>query len=231
MRVVSNEKLISSRSKIGFWSSLISPVILMMSASTIFTNPDALVTSLVLFVVGIIGFVLGVSFRKYGRGTDLEFNQILKKLGNDYSIFHFASPVSHLLAGPAGIWILIPKYARGTVTYSDKSKSWRLRRDRLLAKIFFFLTEGIGNPARDILGEADALDRYLRKRWELEETPHVQAAVVFMHDETVVDAGDAPIPTLHASKLRAFLREQEKNNQMPKNVIKAFKQLFEEEEG
>ena len=44
-------------------------------------------------------------------------DQALKGLDKKYTLYHYSIPVSHLLVGPAGVWILLPYYQRGTITY------------------------------------------------------------------------------------------------------------------
>lgn len=228
MRVITDQKKINRNSRIGYWASMFSPMILMISAVTLFQNPNAILQALILLLIGSFGYSIGMNYRSYGRGTDMVFNTVLKRLGNEYTIYHFITPVNHLLVGPSGIWILVPKFNRGIVTYNEKRKQWRLTRDSALRKAFFFMSEGLGNPKRDILSQADSLDKYLSKRWTLEEKPHVQAALVMIHPDTKVDADNAPIPTMHATQLRAFMREQENSNRASNTVLKEFNQLFAE---
>lgn len=228
MRIITDQKKINRNSRIGYWASMFSPMVLMVSAVTLFQNPNAILQALTLLLIGSFGYTIGMNYRRYGRGTDMVFNSVLKRLGNEYTIYHFITPVNHLLVGPAGIWILVPKFNRGIVNYNEKRKQWRLTRDSVLRKVFFFMGEGLGNPKRDILSQADSLDRYLTKRWTLEENPHVQAALVMIHPETKVDADNAPIPTMHATELRAFIREQENSSRVPNAVLREFNQLFEE---
>jgi hypothetical protein len=189
------------------------------------TNPKQIGVSLFAFILGLFIFALSSAFRRYVRGK--EFNLALKKLGNDYTLYHFITPVSHLLVGPAGIWILVPKYAKGTVTFDESRGRWRFSRPSFLAKTFFFMTEGIGRPAVDVLREADVLDRFLRKNWKLKERPYVEAAIVFMDEDTLVDARNAPIDTLPIKKLREHIRKKEGENKMSHSALKAFNELFE----
>jgi len=230
MNIITNQKKINRNAKIGYWASIFSPVVLMVSAMTLFKYPDQIMQSMIFFMVGSIGFGVGTAYRKYGQGVDLIFNQVLKKLDKEYTIYHFITPVSHLLVGPTGIWILVPKMMRGIVTYNEKRKKWQLGQDKTIRKAVSFMTEGLGNPARDVLSEADSLEKYLRKHWSLEEKPDIQAVLVMVHPETVVDADNAPIPTVHATKLRAFFREQEKSGTVSNTILREFNQLFIKEE-
>ena len=223
MKIVTNETLIKRNSQIGFWASLLSPVTMIFSFYFI---DQYLGPSLVLFVLGILFFQAGKILRKYGRGADLELNKTLSRLGNEYTLFHFSSPASHLLVGPAGIWILILRYARGTYTYNQKRNKWKLRRKNLFTKATGALREGLGRPDLELLNEAAALDRFLGKHWPENSSLHVNAALVVMDIESEANAPDAPIPTVMIGNLRQLIREQEKTNKIPAQAIKKLISIF-----
>lgn len=227
MKIITNESAIKRYSSIGMWASFLSPVLFLLSGSTYLSSPANIGVSLLLLLFGFIFFQTGIAFKKWGRGAEEAFSQTLKKLGGDYTLYNFHTPVSHLLVGPAGIWILIPKFANGTITYHQKKKKWKLTHKSPLKKLISVLLEGIGRPHLEIIGEADALDRHLQKTWIAESSPHVDAALVFMNPDAVVNAENASVPTIHLSKLRGFIRAQEKVNSPPHSQIKAFKALFD----
>ena len=226
MKIISNDKKISRNSTIGFWSSLISPALLLFSAFSILNNPAGFQKVFPIFALGIVLYQIGLSFRKYGRRSDREFNKILSKLDNKYSIFQFKSPVPHLLVGPAGIWILLPKYAKGLITFNQKRKRWKLKRESFLDKFFFFISEGLGRPDNEILRQADVLDYHLQKNWDRKDNIQVNAVGVIMHEKSKINKDEFPIPTIHINKLRGFLREKEKENKIPISTLKAFQDLF-----
>lgn len=227
MKIVTNQSAIKRYSNIGMWASFLSPILFLLSGSTYLSSPANLGISLLLLLFGFIFFQTGIAFKKWGRGAEEAFSQALKKLGNDYTLYNFHTPVSHLLVGPAGIWILIPKFSNGEITYNMDKKKWKLSRKSLLKKLISILLEGIGRPHLEIIGEADALDRHLQKSWIAESSPHVDAALVFINQHAVINADNAPVPTIHLRKLREFIRSQEKINRPSHSQIKAFKVLFD----
>ncbi len=226
MKIISNDKKISRNSTIGFWSSLASPALLLFSAFKILNNPASFQKIIPIFAIGIILYQVSISFRKYGRRSDRKFNKILSKLDNKYSIFQFKSPVPHLLVGPAGIWILLPKYAKGLITFKQKRKRWKLKRELFIDKILFFMSEGLGRPDNEILRQADVLDYHLQKKWDRKDNIQVNAVIVIMHEKSKIQKDKYPIPTIHINKLRGFLRDKEKENKIPISVLKAFQNLF-----
>jgi len=229
MKIVSNESVIKRNSRIGLMASFISPILFVLSGSTLLNSQKNTSIALVLLILGFIFFQTGIAFRKWGRGAEETLGAALKKLGKEYTLYNFHTPVSHLLVGPAGYWILIPKYTKGMITYNEEKKKWNVTRTSLINKIFSFMMEGIGKPELEIIGEADALDRFLQKNWEHDTAPHINAALVFADEGALVNADNAPIPTLHLKKLREYIRLQEKGNAPPHAELKVFQSLFPNE--
>src|SRR5215510_16333371 len=113
MKIIKNENLIKRNSRIGQWTSLIALVVLGAGMYISFsnrTNPQMFTYSLIALIVGFgltqIGMYMG---NRWGRSPrpDENLDSSLKGLPGDYSIYHYVTPVPHLLAGPAGVWALI----------------------------------------------------------------------------------------------------------------------------
>lgn len=223
MKIISNKKIIERNSKLSFGSALLSPVLIAISAWLFFDSEENLGLSLSLLVVGFIFYQVGITTKRWSRGTDQTLNNVLRRLDDNYTLYHFTTPVSHLLVGPAGIWILAPRYARGIVTFNEKRKRWKLTRSSAGSKVFSVFMEGLGRPDLELVGEAGALDRYLKKHWEYKEHPHVDGAIIFMDDRVEIEADNAPVPTLKVGKLREFIRAQEKESKVSAGVVKKFK--------
>lgn len=223
MKFITNEKLIKRNSQAGYWASLLSPVTLVLSAILL---EQKVGLSWLIFSLGVILYQIGKLLRKYGRGADLTLNKALERLGNEYTLYHFSTPVSHLLVGPAGVWMLVPRYVQGEITYNAKRNRWKLVRKGPFAKLTGFLREGLGRPDLEIINEATALDRYLEKRWEGDAALQVDAALIVMDEKSIIDAGDSPVPTIHLRSLRQFLREKEKENKIPPTTLKKLIQIL-----
>lgn len=226
MKIITNDSLITRNNRLGFWASLISPLCLAFGVSNLVSNPERTIFSVLLIFAGLIIFYFGISFRKWGRETHIFFDQALKKFGKEYTLYHFHTPASHLLVGPAGIWILIPRHVEGSISFNSKRGKWKVRKFTLVKKFIALFSEGIGNPALEIIREADDLDRYLQTRWEDERQPLINAAVIFIDPNTEIISDDYPVPTIKLAKLRDFIRTQENKNNIPLSLIKKFNALF-----
>ena len=53
-----------------------------------------------------------------------EIDAALKGLPGETSVYHYTTPASHLLVGPAGIWVIVASTALGKVGYSKNR--WRI---------------------------------------------------------------------------------------------------------
>ena len=135
----------------------------------------------------------------------------LKGLPGDTTIYHYATPVAHLLVGPAGVWIFQPYHQRGKVTYYKNR--WRLTGGGFMqAYMTIFGQEGLGRPELDMANEASSLKKFFAKQLDEAEIPEIQGALVFTNEQAEVDATDAPIPAMKAKQLKDFMRQKAKEH-------------------
>ena len=212
MKIIKNEARIKRNAQIGSWTSLAAMAILGLGMYISFTRIDLIVYSMAALVVGFtltqIGMYMG---NKYGRSPrpDEKIDAGLKGLQNEFSIYHYSTPVSHLLVGPAGIWVLMAYHQRGQVTF--KKNRWHMSGGGFMQGYMrIFGQEGLGRPDYDIEGEVSALKKYLSKQMEEEEIPPINAVMVFTSDGVEIDAAEAPIPALKIKQLKEFIRQKGK---------------------
>jgi hypothetical protein len=136
--------------------------------------------------------------------------------------------VSHLLVGPAGVWIILPYYQRGTITY-EKNR-WKQRGGGIsLAYLKIFAQEGLGRPDLDLKSEINNLTSFFKKNLVI-EPPSLNSVLIFTDKRAVVNAEDAPIPTMPADGLKDFIRRYAKEHPFPPDVFKQIKELLPQEE-
>src|SRR5574341_268043 len=128
MKIIKNEKLIRRNGKIGLWTSFGALAVLGIGMYIAFKRPDLFAYSIVALLIGFmltqIGMYMG---NRWGRSPrpDEKLDAGLKGLPGDFSLYHFSTPVSHLLVGPAGVWVLMSYHQRGTITY--RNNRWKLK--------------------------------------------------------------------------------------------------------
>ena len=229
MKIIKNEKLIERNGKIGQWMSLASLIVLGLGLYISFTVPEYFIYSIVCLVIGFTMTQISIYMgNRWGRSprADEKFDAGLKGLHSDFVIYHFSSPVSHLLIGPSGAWVLHPLHQRGKVSY--QKNRWKLSNGGFLqAYMSVFGQEGLGRPEIDAENEVQALRKFLAKKMDESAIPEIKPILVFTNDEIEVDAGDSPFAAMRLKQLKEFMRQGGKNRSLSNEQIKALSDALE----
>jgi len=221
MKIIKNEKLIKRNAKIGQYASF-AGIIAIVGVSFFLIqsirNPESATdnTTWIMFIVLIVSMIISqVSMyfgTRWGRRPDEAIDKALKGLPGDYTTYHYSSPVPHLLVGPAGIWLLLPYFLRGNITY--KKNRWRVGGGGFAQSYLrIFGQESVGRPDLEVGAQANALEKRFKKKFaEGAPIPPIQAALVFLDDQANVLADDAPLPTIPIKKLKDLLRKTAKES-------------------
>ena len=162
-----------------------------------------------------VGFLLsqvGIYFsNRWGRRPrpDELIDQALKGLDNKYALYHYSTPVSHLLVGPAGVWILLPYYQRGKITFENGR--WKQKGGNAYLKIF--AQESLGRPEMEVAGEMDSLKAYFSKILPEDITPEINVAMIFTNAKAEIDIPEDEMPpaeTIPIVKLKELVRKTSK---------------------
>jgi hypothetical protein len=230
MKIIKNEARIKRNAQIGSWTSLAAMAVLGLGMYISFTRTDLIVYSLIALIVGFtltqVGMYMG---NKYGRSPrpDEKLDIGLKGLPNDYTIYHYSTPVSHLLVGPAGMWVLMAYHQRGQVFF--KKNRWRVRGGGFMQGYMrIFGQEGLGRPDLEMEGEVSTLKKYLSKQIDEAEIPEINAVMVFTNDGVEIDAEDAPVPALKPKQLKEFIRQKAKGKPISQTQLAALKDALPE---
>src|SRR6266508_2226155 len=157
MKIIKNEKLIKRNATIGNWTSLGALVVLGVGMYISMRRTDLFLYALIALLAGFtltqVGMYMG---NRYGRSPrpDEKLDAGLKGLPGDYTMYHYTTPVSHLLVGPAGVWIVLPYHQRGQVTF--KKDRWKISGGGFLQSYMrIFGQENIGRPDLEIESEVN----------------------------------------------------------------------------
>jgi len=234
MKIIKNEKRINRNGRIGRWAILAALGILgtgMYLSITNTTNPQMFTYSAIALIVGFVLMQIGIYMgNRYGRSPrpDEKLDTGLKGLQNDFVLYHYSTPVSHLLLGPAGVWVLLPYHQRGQVTF--KKNRWQMSGGGFLqAYMRIFGQEGLGRPDLEIDSEITTLKKYLMKHMDQAEIPEINALMVFTSDEVEINAEGATVPTLKLKQMKEFIRKRVKDKTITPNALNKIKSLFGEE--
>ena len=221
MKIIKNDKLIERNGKIGQWTSLAALVVLGLGMYISFSKPELFTYSVVCLVIGFIMTQVGMYMgNRWGRSPrpDEKFDSGLKGLHSDFNLYHYSSPVSHLLIGPSGVWILLPYHQRGKVAY-EKNR-WKMSGGGFMQMYMrVFGQENIGRPEIDAENETLTLKKFLLKKMDETSIPEIKPILVFTSDEVEVEAGDSPIAAMKLKQLKEFLRQGAKNRALTPQQI------------
>lgn len=221
MKIIKNEKLIQRNGKIGNWISLGALAVLGLGMYISFSKPELFTYSLVCLVVGFmltqVGMYMG---NRWGRSPrrDEKLDAGMKGLHSEFNLYHYMTPVSHLLVGPAGVWVILPFHQGGTVSF-EKNR-WKIKGGGFMQSYMrLFGQEGIGRPDLEAESEVTAAKKYLAQKMAGETIPEVKPLLVFTHDQVELEAGESPIPAMKLKQLKGFIREAAKNRKLASDQI------------
>ena len=232
MKILINEKSIRRNARIGSYTSIAALVILAGGMYISFAYPTMLNISFIALVVGFILSQVGIFFgNRWGRHprVDERLTSALKGLTKDYSMYHFMTPVNHLLVGPAGIWIIEPYYQRGTMVYK-KGRLQQKGGGLLLAYLKIFAQEGLGRPDMEASADIENLTAFFTKAQGAGvPVPTINTVMVFTDDRVVLEAEGSPIPVMKIEQLKDFLRANAKEAPMSTADMKQVMALLPQE--
>jgi hypothetical protein len=231
MKIITNEKLIKRNSTIGNWTSLSAIVVLGAGMYLSLKRPDLFIYALLALLMGFtltqVGMYMG---NRYGRRPrpDEKLDAGLKGLPGDYTMYHYRTPASHLLVGPAGVWVLMPYFQRGKVTY--KKNRWQMSGGGFIQSYMrFFGQENLGRPDIEIENEISGLKNYLGKQMEESEIPEIKPLIVFTADDVEIDAEETPVPAMKLKQLKDFIRQKAKEKPIGQIQLASVKAALPEE--
>ena len=229
MKIIKNEKLIKRNAQIGSLASLVALAVLGGGMYLSFMRPELFTYSLIALLLGFtltqIGMYMG---NKFGRSPrpDEKLDAGLKGLQNEFVMYHYTTPASHLLVGPAGVWVVMPYHQRGQVEF--KKNRWHMRGGGFLQSYMrIFGQEGLGRPDIELDNEIQSLKKYLLKHMDESELPEIRALMVFTNDDVEVDAEGSPVPALKLKQLKDFVRQKAKEKKLPAETLSKLKTVLE----
>lgn len=226
MNIVRNEKLVKRNRRLAQIAMLASLLIMAAASFVAFQYQEwsfyAVIAVLAVgFPLSQIGLFMTNRWGRNPRPDEL-LDKALKGLDKKYSIYHFASPVSHLLLGPAGVWVLFPYFQSGEISYAKGR--WQQKRSGLLfLYLKIFAQEGLGRPDLEVLAEVDKLKKVFNKLLPEGKIPPINAALVFTHENATINVPEnesPPAETVHARKLKDLLRKAAKSEPLSLEQVK-----------
>jgi hypothetical protein len=232
MRVIKNEARIQRNVKLGQWTSLIGILLMAGSMYLLFITqqrPELANYGLIPAALGLVlTFISSNLGNRYGGAPRLDetLDAGLKGLPGDFTLYHFTTPASHLMVGPAGIWVLMPYRQVGRVEY--RNNRWRLSGGGFMhAYMRFFGQDRIGRPEADTAAEINTVHKLLASHMDENEIPPIEAMLIFTHPQIEIEPGNSPIPVLRIKQIKEFFRQKAKQQVLSSLQIARLKSILE----
>lgn len=238
MKIIKNEKLITRNKTIGTWASGIGILLVAIPfyqyTVALFNNNYENINYTLLLVLTIIGVIATqISMRlgnKFGRSprADEKIDAGLKGLHSEFNMYHFTSRVSHLLVGPAGVWVLVPFHQGGKVSYTKNR--WRSSGGGFFAGYMrIFGQEGLGRPELEAESQVEVLKKFFKKNMGESTIPEVKAILLFTNDQVELESNESPILAMKLKQLKEFIRQGSKNRVLTNTQISEITNLLPKE--
>ncbi len=228
MKIIKNDKLIERNGKIGQWTSLAALIMLGGGMYISFTKPEWFTYSVLCLLLGFVMTQVGMYMgNRWGRSPrpDEKIDAGLKGLHSEFNLYHYSTPASHFLLGPAGAWVLLPYHQRGKVEF--KKSRWRLSGGGFLQGYMrIFGQEGLGRPEVEAASEMESIKRFLTKKLDTADIPEIKAMLIFTSEEVELDAGESLIPAMKLKQVKDYLRQESKKRVLSSEQITKITTIF-----
>lgn len=228
MKIITNERLIRRNSRLGQVASLAGLLVLVGGMYISFRYQDMVSMAWVALLIGFALSQLGLYYgNRWGRRPrpDEHLSLALKSLDDRHSLYHYKTPIPHLLVAPSGLWVLLPFHQIGKITY-EKGR-WRQKGGNVFQRYLrLFAQEGIGRPDLDAPNTARVIQRYLKKYLPELEIPDPRPVLVFTSEKVELETDNAPIPTVALKKLKEVIRKSVKEPAMDADTLKSIQEFL-----
>ncbi len=223
MEVITNEKLIKSRARLGRIASFAGLAILLAGlVASLYSQwfLASLVCLFVGFLLSQIGLYYANRWVKEPRGDQI-LDKILKGFGDRYCLYNYVLPAPHVLLGPYGLCVIKPKHQAGQVRCEGDTCRRELGWKRVL---LLFGQEGLGSPIKEVRDEAEKLRRFLDQRFP-DDVP-IEEVVVFTNPQAELEAENCAVPVLDGTQFKLFLRNLSKDRPIPDSQRKELAEIL-----
>jgi hypothetical protein len=228
MKVITNDRLIKRNSRIGQIATFAGLVVLVGGLIITFRNPAYASLSWVALIAGFglsqVGLYFGNRWGRHPRPDEL-VDQGLKGLNDQYSIYHYVAPASHLLVGPSGLWVIMPYYQAGKIIY-EKNRYKQKGGGFMQKYLRIFGQDGLGRPDLEASSEVEAIDKFIKKNIPDVEFLESSVALVFTNDKADLEVENAPVLTIPLKSLKSAVRKSAKEKPLSPDMIKQINELF-----
>ncbi len=226
MKIIENTKLINRNKKLAKYTSYATFGFIAIS---FYFNTKKDTTSMIFMLVALLLCMITWQISMYftarwgAKVNPYEMvTSALKGLDDKYTLYHFSTPVSHLLASPNGLWIILPELAGGKITYSNGK--WKQKGANAFLKIFG--QDSIGRPDAESQLEINDLNRALDKNGIQIDPKLIKPLALFFNKKAELSVSDAPVACIASDKAKEYLRKQPKSISLTADQLDSLKSIL-----
>lgn len=212
MQVITNERLIKNRARLGRVASFAGLAVLVLGLVASL-SPQWLLASFGCLFVGFLLSQVGIynanRWVKEPR-ADQTLVKVLKGFDDRYYLYNYVLRAPHVLLTPFGLCVINPKHQAGKVHCEGE----RWRRDLGWKRILrLFGQEGLGNPTREVKAEVERLSKWASGQVSQWEVP-IEGVIVFTNPEVDLEIENPAVPVLDGKQFKSLLRNLSKERPM-----------------
>jgi hypothetical protein len=208
MQVITNEKLIKNRARLGRVASFAGVAVLVLGLVASL-SPQWLLASFGCLFVGFVLSQVGIyNANRWVREprADQTLVKILKGFDDRYYLYNYVLRAPHVLLTPFGFCVINPRHQAGKV----RCEGERWRRDLGWKRILrLFGQEGLGNPTREVRAEVERLSKWASEQVDKWEVP-IEGVILFTNPEVDLEVENSAVPVLDGKQFKSFLRNLSK---------------------
>ena len=234
MKLSINHELIQKNKRLSQIVLYASLVLLLIGFLLTINNKDlskALYAYLVLIPAYILVQISIYMANRWGRSPrpDEIIMQSLKGLDDRYSLYIYTMKTPFVLVGPAGLFLIKPYHQSGTITYNSENSRYEQKKGgNFITRLFG--QEKISNIDNDSSYLLKQYDKYkLDNHLDVPIAPKI--INVFFSDKADVQAKNAPEITIHAERLKDYIRQQSKPALLNEEEINKIRKQLPNPEG
>ncbi len=208
MQVITNEKLIKNRARLGRIASFAGLAILVLGLAASLYSQWLLASFgclLVGFLLSQVGIYNANRWVKEPR-ADQTLDKILKGFDDRYYLYNYVLHASHVLLAPFGLCVINPRHQAGQVRCEGEKWRYELGWRRILS---LFGQEGLGNPTKEVRAEVERLSKWASGQVSKWEVP-IEGVVVFTNPQVDLETENLAVPVLDGKQFKSLLRSLSK---------------------
>ncbi len=226
MQILSNDRYIEKRTKIGRFATLLSLGFIMTSTVLFLIRPEWSTITMALIGLGLVFSVIASYYAERFVGVLTHHKKVVeafKGLDRQHSLLIYQRPSPFVLVEPGGLTVVVVKTQGGLVRYQNGRWAHKQRFNFLRQ---FGGQESLGDPRRQADDEAQHLARWLVKQLPEDMEVPVRGLALFVHPSVVLEAKDAPVPALLSKDVKSWLRGPGRRPAMPKTTRDALAEVL-----